>query len=389
MAMHMTAREMLAKLVSFDTESHRSNLPLIDWVESYLAGHGVASTRVYDETGAKASLYAHIGPQVAGGTILSGHTDVVPVAGQDWSSNPYEMEERDNKLYGRGTADMKGYLALALAAVPAMLNATLTRPIQLALSYDEEVGCLGAPPLIAEMRKALPPAAAAIIGEPTMMKVVTGHKSGGGLRTTVTGYEVHSSLMHTGVSAVMAAAELVTWFARQTEANREKAKDVTGNDALFTPPWTTLHCGTIEGGTAHNITARKCVFMTDIRALPSESLDDWFALYRAEAAALEARLQAVRPEARIDIFERNKVTACRPEPNGAAEALARSLTGDNSTNVVSYGTEAGQFQDGGYSAVICGPGNIEQAHQADEFLSLDQLAQGEAFITRLIERHCR
>jgi len=379
-----TAIEMLAKLVSFNTESSRSNLPLIDWIEAYLASNGITATRVPDETGEKAALFAQIGPDVEGGVILSGHTDVVPVAGQDWSTDPWTLTERDGRLYGRGSADMKGFVALALAAVPAMRAAPLKRPIQIALSYDEEVGCIGAPPMIAAMRAALPLASAAIIGEPTELKVVTGHKAIVDLHTHVRGFEVHSSLMHTGVSAIMAAAELITWHSAQVEANR--AKPAEGADAEYVPPWTTLHCGEVEGGTAHNITARDCSFVTDIRALPSEKLEDWIAAFKAEAARLEVTLKAIRPAAAITVDVRNQVPGCAAEENGAAEALVRSLTGDNSTNVVSYATEAGQFQEAGYSAVVCGPGNIEQAHQADEFIAIDQMAQGEAMIAKLIER---
>ncbi|WP_112323453.1 acetylornithine deacetylase [Oceanibium sediminis] len=373
---------MLGKLVGFNTESQRSNIPLIDFVEDYLAGHGVSATRVPDETGQKAALFTQIGPDVSGGVILSGHTDVVPVKGQDWTSDPFVLTEREGRLYGRGTADMKGYLACVLVAVPRMLAAPLKRPIQLALSYDEEVGCLGAPPLIEAMRAALPPADAAIIGEPTLMKTVTGHKAIADFTTRIRGHEVHSSLMHTGVSATMAAAELIQWHAARTEANRARAEP----DSPYVPPWTTLHVGVVKGGTAHNITARDCMFTTDIRVLPGETAEDWLAAYRTEAAALESRLKAVHPDARVEITVNAVVPACRAEDNGAAEALVRSLTGDNSVNVVAYATEAGQFQDGGYSAVVCGPGSIEQAHQPDEFIAVSQLDAGAAFIARLIAR---
>ncbi|NNU81107.1 acetylornithine deacetylase [Halovulum dunhuangense] len=381
----MSSREILARLVSFDTVSSGSNLALIDFVADYLAGHGIESHRVPDPTGTKAALFAQVGPDVPGGVILSGHTDVVPVEGQDWSSDPFTLTERNGRLYGRGSADMKGFLAIALAAVPAMRAAGLKRPIQLALSYDEEVGCIGAPPMIAAMRETLPIAACAIIGEPTLMKVVTGHKAIVDIDTHVRGHEVHSSLMHTGVSAVMAAAELVAWTARQTEDNRARAEALP-DPGPYDPPWTTLHCGKIRGGTAHNITARDCWIATDIRSIPGEDIDDWINAYLVEAAALESRLKAVRPEAAITVTVNNKVPGCAPEADGAAEALARALTGDNGQHVVSYATEAGQFQEAGYSAVVCGPGSIEQAHQADEYISLDQLAAGDAFVARLIAR---
>jgi acetylornithine deacetylase len=380
----LSPREMLARLVAFPTVSSRSNLDLVDFVGDYLAGHGVASLRFPDPTGEKASLVALIGPERPGGVVLSGHTDVVPVEGQDWSSDPFRLAERDGRLYGRGAADMKGFLALALALAPEMLAADLERPILLALSYDEEVGCLGAPPMIEAMLASFPRPEAVIVGEPSLMQVVTGHKATLGLETHVRGYEVHSSLVHTGVSAVMTAARLVTWAADRMAENRAAAPGPQA--AAFDPPYTTLHVGRIAGGTAHNITARDCRFGTDIRVVPGERLEDWRDRYLACAAELEAEIKAIRPEAEIRVEIRSTVPGCRPEPSGIAEGLARALTGDNGRHVVSYATEAGQFQERGLSAAICGPGSIEQAHQPDEFISLEQFAAGEAFLRRLIRR---
>ena len=391
MAEALSAREMLARLVSFDTTSSKSNLPLIHFVRDWLAGHGVESHLVFDETGEKASLFAQVGPDAPGGVVLSGHTDVVPVTGQEWTTDPFTLVEKDRRLYGRGTCDMKGFDALALAVVPAALKAGLKRPLQIALSYDEEVGCLGAPPMIDRMREVLPPAAAVIVGEPSMMKAVTGHKGVAGLMTRVRGFEVHSSLRHTGVSAVMAAARLVAMLDEWTEENRRKAP-ASPEAATYDPPYTTLHVGRFEGGTAHNITAKDAWFSTDIRVTPPDTPELWVDRYRAECAKLEAELRKVRPEAAITVTERGGVPPLRREPSaglsgdGEAERLVRALTGDNSENVVPYGTEAGQFQDRGYSAVICGPGSIAQAHQPDEYISLEQLAAGEAFMKRLVER---
>ncbi|MEL6600141.1 MAG: acetylornithine deacetylase [Pseudomonadota bacterium] len=380
-----TPREMLARLVAFPTVSRDSNLPLIDFVESYLAEHGIASTRLPDETGEKASLYATVGPATAGGTILSGHTDVVPVDGQAWMTDPWTLTEREGRLYGRGTCDMKGFCATALALVPQMLSADLKRPVQIALSYDEEVGCLGAPPMIAHMRAHTPPAATAIIGEPTMMQVVNGHKGIWGLMTHVEGFEVHSSLVHTGVSAVMTAARLIGWLDGQMAAN--KAAWINHPERIaYDPPYTTLHVGRIEGGTAHNITARRCAFSTDIRVIPGEDLDMWFDRYIAEVKRVEAEIRAVRPEASITVDVISRTPGCQPEQDGAAETLARQMTGDNGQHKVAYATEAGQFQEGGYSAVICGPGSIEQAHQPNEYITVDQLDAGEAFLRRVIDR---
>lgn len=386
MGMEMTARELLEKLVAFPSVSRDSNLPVIDFIEEYLASWGVSSSRVYDETGTKANLYANVGPEIEGGVILSGHTDVVPVDGQAWDSDPFTVTERDGRLFGRGTCDMKGFDALALAAVPMALKADVKRPLQIAMSYDEEVGCVGAPAMIAEMAQHLPRARAAIIGEPSMMKAVNGHKGGIGIETRMHGFEVHSSLMHTGVNAIMEAAKLIEWANAQNDANRAKKPDAVS--ALFEPPWTTLHVGTITGGTAENITAKDCRFIMGVRAVPGESADDWRDAYLARVAELDAEMKAIHPDAGIETNPRFNVPGLKPEENGEAERLVRQLTGDNGTHVVSYGTEAGQFQEGGYSAIICGPGNIEQAHQPNEYISVEQFNAGEAFMKRLVADLC-
>jgi len=379
---NLTALDILAKLVSFPTVSNTSNLALVDWVEDYLAAHGVRAHRIYNDEGTKAALYANVGPEVEGGVVLSGHTDVVPVEGQPWDTDPFTLTQKDGRLYGRGTCDMKGFDAIALAAVPKALKAGVRRPLQIALSYDEEVGCLGAPRMIADMGRTLPRADIALIGEPSNWKVVNGHKGGIGIATGLRGHEVHSSIMHTGVNAVMEAAKLVDWANRQNDAGR--ASQPGPIDALFDPPWTTAHVGTITGGTADNITARDCRFVMAFRCIPSESVADWRARYLEEVARVEAAMQAVHPGCRIDTDMRFDVPGLVPETDGAAEALARRLTGDNATQVVSYATEAGQFQAAGYSAVIVGPGNIAQAHQPNEWLAVNELEAGEAFTDKLI-----
>lgn len=376
------AREILDHLVGFRTVSRSSNLDLIDWVETYLAGHGVTAQRVWNHDRTKAALYANVGPMVEGGVILSGHSDVVPVDGQDWSSDPWTVTERDGRLYGRGCADMKGFVALALAAVPLALKAGIKRPLQIALSYDEELGCVGAPEMIAEMARKLPRASAVVVGEPSMMQLVDGHKGGHGGRVDVRGYEVHSSLMHTGVSAVMLAARLIDWANRMNDENR--AKPVTALAGLFDPPWTTLHVGTIHGGTAGNITARDCTFDMGFRVVPGEDPDDWLARFRAEIDRLAVEARTIRPEAGIDFEVTYFVPPLVPENDGAAAALIRRLTGQNGTSVVSYGTEAGQFQAEGYSAAVCGPGDIAQAHQPDEWIAVQQFEEGFRFMERLI-----
>ncbi|MBL4917146.1 acetylornithine deacetylase [Tabrizicola sp. DMG-N-6] len=378
----MTARQILDRLVAFPTVSRDSNLDLIAWVEAYLASYGVTSERVWNEDRTKAALFANVGPGLPGGVILSGHSDVVPVDGQDWTSDPWTVTEREGRLYGRGTCDMKGFLALALAAVPKALAAGVKRPLQLAISYDEEVGCTGAPPMIARIVEALPRAAAVVVGEPSRMRLVNGHKGGTGFRVHVKGFEVHSSLLPTGVSAIMEAARLVTWVNDQNAAIMAATPGTMA--ALFHPPHTTLHVGRIEGGTAHNITAADCRFLMESRVVPGESAEGWAQAFEAEAARLDADLKARRPGAGVTVERFFNVPALTPETDGAAEALVRRLTGDNGSDVVSYGTEAGHFQAVGLSCVVCGPGDIAQAHQADEYLELSEFQAGERFMDALI-----
>ncbi|MCB4457983.1 acetylornithine deacetylase [Leisingera sp. McT4-56] len=387
-SMELNSRQILDRLVSFPTVSCESNLALVDFVEGYLRSHGVTPVRVPSPCGTKASIFAHIGPEVEGGVVLSGHTDVVPVEGQDWSSDPFTMTERNGKLYGRGTCDMKGFDALALAAVPLARKSPLKRPIQIALSYDEEVGMTGAPPMIDRMLQSrFPKAKAVIVGEPSMMQVVSGHKGGFGYIVDVRGHEVHSSIMHEGVSAVMMAAELVSWANRVNAANAARTPGPL--DAGFVPPYTTVHVGTIKGGTAHNITAGNCRFEIDFRVVPGEDQGQWESRFEAEAARLDAQMKAVHPEAGITFLQDFNAPGLAPEPNAAAEELARRLTGDNSARVVSYATEGGLFQRSGYSTVICGPGDIAQAHQPDEYILMDQFQEGWWFMENLINDCCR
>ncbi len=376
----LTPRELLSKLVSFPTVSRDSNLALVDWVADYLAGHGIETARDFDETGQKASIYAHIGPEVAGGIVLSGHTDVVPVDGQEWNTDPFDVVEKDGKLYGRGTCDMKGFDALAIWASVEGKRRGLRRPLQLALSRDEEIGCAGAPPMIERMGTHLPKASLAIIGEPTDMGIINGHKGGTGFDLHFRGFEIHSSLQDRGVSAIMEAARLIQWANEQNEANAAAADPAS----TFDPPFSTLHVGMIQGGTAHNITAKDCNFILSVRCLPTERLDDWRDKILAEIARIEAGMKRIRPEAAINVTPRWDVPGLRAEEEGEAEAMVRKLTGYNGHGVVSFGTEAGQFQTAGYSAVVCGPGSITQAHQANEYITVDQFQQGEAFMRKLL-----
>ena len=386
MALTLTPLEMLAKLVAFPTESQRSNLDLIHFVRDYLAGHGVSSHLVPSEDGQKANLFATIGPSTDGGAVLSGHTDVVPVAGQDWSTDPWMLTEKDGKLFGRGSCDMKGFDAIALALVPDMLKAGLKRPVHIALSYDEEVGCYGAPFMIAEMaRQGIKPSAV-IVGEPSMMQVVTGHKGGTRMKTTVRGFAVHSSRMDLGVSAVMVGARLIAWFEDQMAA-RAAAADP---GSPFMPPYATFHSGVVKGGTAANITAELCEFVAEFRVIPPEDPLEDYARYLAYIRdVIEPPMKAKSAKAGVDVELLSSIPPLRPEVDGEAERLARRITGDNGSHVVAYGTEGGQFQEVGWSTVVCGPGDIAQAHQPDEFIEISQMAAGEQFVRRLIAELAR
>lgn len=375
---------IMQKLVSFPTVSRDTNLPLIDWVNDYLASHDIQTHRYTDPEQPKAALFAHVGPWEEGAVVLSGHTDVVPVDGQPWDTDPFEVIEKDGKYFGRGTCDMKGFDALAIWALVEAHHADVKRPLQIALSFDEEIGCTGAPPMISAMQPVMPKGAAVIVGEPSTMRTVSGHKGGTGFDTHVQGFEVHSSLMDRGVNAIMHGAKLIEWANEMNAQNQtETPSDLA---VLFDPPYTTVHVGVIEGGTAHNITAKDCRFAVDFRVVPGEDKAAWEARYRARVAEVEHAMQSIVPETKIDISLRFDVPALLPETDGSAEALARTLTGDNGSHVVSYGTEAGQFQQAGYSAVICGPGDIAQAHQPNEFISVAQFEAGHRFMQDLVNR---
>ncbi|MGA0606180.1 acetylornithine deacetylase [Phenylobacterium sp. VNQ135] len=379
--LYPSAKDLLATLVGFDTTSRGSNLALIEWVEAYLDSLGVPHRRVPNADGSKSNLLATIGPADPGGVVLSGHTDVVPVDGQPWSTDPWTVVERDGRLYGRGTCDMKGFLALALAAAPE-LSKTARRPVHLAFSFDEEIGCLGAPLMIDVIRRELPPPALVVVGEPTDMVAVNGHKGIATFKVTVTGRESHSSQTQQGVSAIMAAARLMNSLTDLSERLERQADPASP----FTPRGPTLTIGLVEGGTAHNIIARHCEFVFDLRCPPGFSTDQVLKDFRAEVAAMDAALKARAPEAGVVLEKRTDVPPFAPEPDGAAEAFARRLAGDNGPpRVVAFAAEAGQFQQAGFSTVICGPGSIAQAHQPDEYVEVSQMQRGASFMRRLIE----
>ncbi len=374
---------MLDTLVGFDTVSRKSNLALIEYVKGLFGAHGIECRLVYNEHKTKANMLATVGPNIPGGIVLSGHTDVVPVEDQDWHSDPFKIIERDNRIYGRGTCDMKGFVAIALAALPDMIKANLKRPIHFALSFDEEVGCIGVPSLIKVLNAELPKPSAVIVGEPTDMKVVTAHKGIMGLRTAITGHEAHSSQPHRGVSAVMIAAELIE-FLRVLSL---EAASSTVKNPLFTPDHTTITVNRIEGGTALNILAGHCTFQWDIRALPEDdpaAYRDRFIAHCNDAVL--PRMKLIADTCKIETTQRSNTPALKPDSGSEAEQICRALTGDNETRSVSFAAEAGLFQSSGLATVICGPGSIAQAHQPNEFIERSQMDLGVKFMNDLI-RH--
>jgi acetylornithine deacetylase len=374
-----TPAELLARLVAFDTTSHKSNLGIVRFVEDYLASHGVASTLVPTADGEKASLYALIGPPKAPGVGLSGHTDVVPVTGQRWTSDPFRLTLRDGRLYGRGTADMKGFLACVLAAVPEFLARRLQKPIILLFSYDEEIGCTGVRPMIAELGASLIRPAVVIVGEPTEMAVVDAHKGPVRWKVEVRGRAAHSSMAPLGVNAITYAARLLGEIER---IGRELAYGL--HDDRFDPPFSTLQVTTIDGGTASNIVPVSCTFGCEVRAMPG--LDAGRIEQRLrEFATLHClpEMRAVAPEAGIDIERTNSVPPFAAGAASPAVSLALQWAGQNETHAVSYATEAGLFQDAGAPSVVCGPGSIAQAHAADEWIALEELDRCMAFLARV------
>ena len=374
---------ILEALVAFDTTSRNSNLELIDWVEALARGHGCVVERIPGADGSKANLLLGVGPRVPGGLVLSGHTDVVPVDGQPWTTDPWRLTERDGRLFGRGTADMKGFIALALAAIGRVDARRLRRPLFVALSFDEEIGCLGAPELIAAMQERVPSPATVIVGEPTSLEVVVAHK---GIRlydVSVRGKEAHSSSAGLGIgtSAIAAATELLALI----HALHAEAAQDPPPVSLFRPPGTTLTVGRIEGGTAANILARDCRFTWDLRAESEAEADRQEARVMAAVAELDARLQRFDPGCGVTMVRRAAVPPLESDPDSPARVLAQRHAGDpRACGCVSFVAEAGLFTRAGFPAVLCGPGSIDQAHQPDEWISLEQLVAGRAFVERLV-----
>jgi acetylornithine deacetylase len=374
-------RDILARLVAFDTTSRGSNLALIEWVEGFLRPLGAVMTRLPNEGGDKANLWARLGPDKPGGIVLSGHTDVVPVDGQPWTTAPWDLAERAGRLYARGTTDMKGFVALALAHAGPISKLPLKTPVHLALSYDEEVGCAGVAPMIEEMARRGADPSVVWVGEPTLWGVVSAHKGIRDYEVKITGKAAHSSDPRMGASAIHEAVELLSVLrriAREEEARAPK-------DSQFDPAWTTLTIGEISGGTASNILARECRFIFDVRAVPGSDPDAMLGPFFAEVEKVQARLKQHGPECGVVVEKHANAPPLKVVRDSPAERFMRSLTGDNAQRVVAFATEAGQFQRAGFSAVVCGPGSVEQAHQPDEFLAISELEKGLAIFRRFVE----
>jgi acetylornithine deacetylase len=377
--------EILAQLIGFDTTSHRSNLDLISFVEDYFNRHGVRSQRIESDDGEKSNLLASIGPDIAGGIVLSGHTDVVPVAGQEWSSDPFLLDTRivdgAQHHFGRGTADMKGFIASVLAKVPDLVAADLKTPIHIALSYDEEVGCKGVGRMIARLGDAVPMPAIAIVGEPTSMQIVTGHKGIRGFETTFQGVAAHSSAPHLGANAIGCAAAFITFLKGIADEQETQANPDSG----FEPSWTTFNVGVIKGGEAKNIIAERCTIAWEFRPLPETDAD---AIEARVNAYIEDELRPAfrqeQPRADITMKTLSAVPPMHPDPDSPAERLSRHLTGANTTHMVAYTAEASQFQEHGIPTVLLGPGDIAQAHQADEWIAQSELDACAVFLDRLM-----
>jgi acetylornithine deacetylase len=377
------AVELLEKLVSFDSVSSNSNLPIIGFIEGYLKAYDVECVRVPSPDGQKSNLLARIGPNVEGGIVLSGHTDVVPVAGQAWDTDPFTLTQRAGKLYGRGSADMKAFIAIAMAMVPQFQKAELSKPFWFAFSYDEEVGCLGAPHLLEHMVHNIPAPSFAVIGEPTMMQVVTAHKGVLSFETKVSGLEWHSSQPQLGVNAVHYACELVQFL---SGLNSELSASGT-KDTRFNPAHSTVHVGTIHGGTARNIIPKECVFHWEIRPLPGDNPSALLARFSDHCLELLKTMRKTYPQADIvsrPISHMDGVTL--PAEAGTARELVMHCAKTNQEHVVSYGTEAGVFNNHGIPAIICGPGNIQQAHKPNEYIDRSQIDACVIFMQELADR---
>lgn len=372
--------DMIQRLIAFDTTSRESNLGLIEWVRDWLKGQGIASRLTYDATGKKANLFATLGGGSRPGIVLSGHTDVVPVDGQAWDSDPFQATLKDERIYARGSVDMKSFIATALAHTPKFLAAELDAPVHFALSYDEEVGCIGVRGLLEDLVRNNIRPAGCIVGEPTSMQPVIAHKGMRSFKCRVHGKEAHSSLTTQGVNAIEYAAKLIL-FVRQLA---ERMRDLEARDYSFDVPFTTLQTGLIKGGTAPNIVPRECQFHFEFRYLPGVDPDALEAEIRHYAqTVLEPEMRKVDAAVGIEIDTKSQVPGLSTAEAEEIAKLAQRLARAERLSKVAYATEAGLFQQAGIPSIICGPGSIEQAHKPNEFIALEQVALCESFMDRL------
>lgn len=377
---------ILAKLVGFDTTSRNSNLQLIDWVRGYLDDHGVSTRITHDPTGTKANLHAVIGPPVAGGLALSGHVDTVPVEGQDWSSDPFTLVERNGRLFARGAADMKGFVASALAAVPDLLAMKLVRPVHLFISFNEEVDCEGARILVQDLEAGALRPALCIVGEPSMMKPIIAHKGRLSVRVTVKGRGGHSSQPALGVNAIHAAAEAIARIAAESRRLATSGR----REAGFEPEHSTIHVGLIEGGSILNIIPDQAVFEMEWRTIPGDdAYAELAALQNYVADTIEPWMHAVDRDTGFLFEPLHDLPPLSLDPGHELVDLVKQASGANREGKVSYGTEAGIFQNSGIASIVCGPGDIAQAHKPDEWVALSQLEACDAFIRRIASRCTR
>ncbi|MBI1244221.1 MAG: acetylornithine deacetylase [Alphaproteobacteria bacterium] len=377
------ALEIIKTLVSFDTTSRDSNLALIDWVRSYLEKLGIVSHLVFDSSGKKANLWATIGPADRPGLVLSGHTDVVPIDGQEWHVEAFDPIEKDGKLYGRGTTDMKSFVGVCLALAPEISKMKLAAPIHFAFSYDEEVGCLGVRGLLADLADRGIKPMGCVVGEPTSMKVIRAHKGKLSLRAHVRGFECHSSLAPRGVNAVQFAARAIGRLVEMGEGFAENGP----YDHEFDIPYTTVHVGIVHGGTALNIVPKDCSFDFEFRHLPVHDPRKLFAEFEHYVRAnLEPAMKSVNSDTGFTFEELSNFPGLTGDEDSEVTQAAKAASGGNATGKVAFGTEAGLFEASGIPTVICGPGDIDQAHKPDEFVALEQIAMCEQFVKRLVRR---
>lgn len=377
-----TTLDCLRQLIGFDTTSRNSNLALIDWAEAHLVRHGARIRRTYNAERTKANLFATFG-EGPGGVVLSGHTDVVPVDGQPWSTDPFKADIRDGRLYGRGACDMKGFIAVALAKAELFARSPLRSPVHLALSYDEEVGCLGVPGLIADLDAAGIRPDGCIIGEPTSMRMVTAHKGGRVYRCCVRGRAAHSSLTPKGVNAIEYAARVITFIQDLSWREEAQGRRVDGLDV----PFSTISTNVIAGGSGKNIIPAECEFFFDYRYVPGASPEAFIEAIRGYIASeVEPRMRRAHPQAGVELECTGSIPVLDADEQSSIAQLTRALLRPQSSAKVAYGTEGGFFQNAGIPSIVCGPGSIEQAHRADEYVPLEQLAECEQFVDSLVAR---